>query len=278
MHRRRALRTAAVAFLFLTACGSEAGPPTSATSSSSIAGGIDHIVGESSDVFVPVGVGRAPLVVLVPGGAWRTADPAGLADLAAALADAGIAAMTTSVRAGEDGVVYPVPVEDVICAASSAAAAVAASGVEVGPVVLFGHSSGGHLAALAALAGERYRPSCDDDVVAADALIGVAGTYDVDTVHDLAFDLFGVTKAEAPEVWEEGNAVLAAGLRPELPVLLIHGGADQLVPMSFTDDFAQALRVAGHDVTVTVVEGADHHTIYRPEMIGDVIIEWVSTL
>ncbi|RPI21864.1 MAG: hypothetical protein EHM57_06075, partial [Actinobacteria bacterium] len=132
--------------------------------------------------------------------------------------------------------------------------------------------------ALAALVPERYVPACGDPIVTADGLIGVAGTYDVDRVADIAVDLFGVTPTEAPAIWEEGNAIAAAALNPGLPVLLIHGDSDTLVPMSFTDGFADALRAAGHAVTVHVVEGADHHAVYRPQAVAETIIDWVQSL
>ncbi|RPI20794.1 MAG: hypothetical protein EHM57_07465, partial [Actinobacteria bacterium] len=138
------LRVALAACLLLAACaaGAPATTPTTATITTTTTGG-NRVTMDTGDLFLPTGTDGAPLVVLVPGGAWRTADPAGLTDLAATLADAGIAAMTTTVGAAEDGVFYPVPVEDVVCAAAAAASEMTASGVEPGTIVLFGHSTGG---------------------------------------------------------------------------------------------------------------------------------------
>jgi pimeloyl-ACP methyl ester carboxylesterase len=45
-------------------------------------------------------------------------------------------------------------------------------------------------------------------------------------------------------LWESGNPLLRAGLRPEIPVLLIHGDSDDLVPPSFTSEFARPWRSA----------------------------------
>jgi acetyl esterase/lipase len=261
-------------------------PPTSpevATSTTSAAAStpapeVEHVSDATSDLFVPGGVARAPLVVLIPGGAWHSADPAGLIDLARRLAESGIAAMTTTIRAGEDGVVYPVPVEDVICATSHADAAAALAGIDAGPLILFGHSSGGHLAALAALAGDRYQADCPDGIVAVDALIGVAGAYDVSADADVAEELFGVSISDDPDLWRHGNPLLQAGLHSERPVLLVHGDADRVVPLSFTTSFAEALRNGGHSVVVEVVAGVDHDTIYRPENIADLLVRWIGSL
>ena len=264
-------------FAIFAACSGGAEPTTSEAPSTSRAG-TEHVATATGDLFLPSDRSTAPLLVLVPGGAWRTADPTGLVDLAAALADAGMVTMTTTVRAAEDGVAYPAPIEDVLCAVATAAEAATAHGVDIGPVVLFGHSTGAHLAALAALSPERYDPLCSADPPPVDALIGVSGTYDVDAMPEIAIDLFGVAPTEAPELWQEGNAVLAASLRPDLPVLLVHGEADQLVPMAFTKGFADALSRGGHAVTVVTVPGADHHTIYRPETVADAITAWVGDL
>lgn len=55
-------------------------------------------------LWLPEEVDRTVLVVTVPGGAWRTADPSGLEPLAAELAAAGVAVATLAPRAADDGV------------------------------------------------------------------------------------------------------------------------------------------------------------------------------
>jgi alpha-beta hydrolase superfamily lysophospholipase len=112
----------------------------------------------------------------------------------------------------------------------------------VGQLFIFGHSSGAHLAALGSLQPDRYSPSCLDPLKIPDGLIGVSGLYDVDLVPDLASSLFGSARDEANVAWDEGNPIAQAHRRPELPVLLLHGSSDQLVPLSFTTHFARLWR------------------------------------
>jgi acetyl esterase/lipase len=107
------------------------------------------------------------------------------------LAEAGVVVVNARVRAASDGVVYPVPVEDVLCALAFGVARADVSGVRVGQLFIFGHSSGAHLAALGSLQTDRYSPSCLDSLRTADGLIGLSGLYDVDLVSDLASSLFG---------------------------------------------------------------------------------------
>lgn len=238
----------------------------------------EYLPGVEAAVLVPETDEPTPLVVMVPGGGWATADPGGLEGLGRALAGSGVMTAWVEIRAAEDEVLYPVPVEDVLCAVGFAAAVGRESQVGAGPVVVLGHSSGAHLAALAVLAVDDFSPACPEETVRPTALIGLAGPYDVDQVPDLAMTLFGAGRGEAPDMWDAGNPVLRAGSRPEVPVLLLHGEADDLVPVAFTTGFADALRDGGHDVSTVVIPGADHHEIYAPEVSSVVIAEWVMGL
>lgn len=236
---------------------------------------VEYAPGLTEDVYLPRGQGRVPLVVLVPGGSWTTADPTGLAGLAAALARAGIVAAPTHLRAASDGVVYPVPVEDVLCAVATAVDRVRARGFTPGPVAVLGHSSGAHLAALAVLAVDDYSPTCDSPAVRPDALIGLSGPYDISQVPELATALLGTDPDDDPATWASANPVERADLRPDVPVLLLHGEADDTVPVAFTTQFADALEGAGHPTTVQIVPEADHLGIFQADAAGDRVAQWL---
>jgi len=238
----------------------------------------EYLPGLEAYPHVPDDVDAAPVVVMVPGGSWISADPSGYGPLAEVLAGAGIVAVPVTIRAGEDGVTYPVPVEDVLCALAAGAAASTEAGVEPTSLVLLGHSSGAHLSAVAALAPDAVRPACEDPLVEADALVGLAGPYDIRDVAGMAETLFGVPAAEDPEAWTQANPVLLADRRPDLPVLLLHGDADGVVPVDATRAFAAALEAGGHDTTVEVVPGADHASIYSAEVAGPRVTDWVLAL
>jgi acetyl esterase/lipase len=256
----------------------DSGGTTSAPPLWSGAVSAEYLPGLSAHLYLPAGTDSAPLVVMVPGGSWQTADPTGLDGLARHLADAGLAAMPVEVRAVQDGAHYPTPVQDTLCAVAYGAATARSKGVEPGPLVVLGHSSGAHLAALAALTADTDSAACPYPRAAPGALVGLAGAYDVAALADIAEPLFGVSQEADPATWEAGNPLLQARLRPAVAALLIHGESDDLLPTSFTTDFAQALRDGGHPTTVQLLPGADHQSVYSAQESGDLVADWVKRL
>ena len=238
--------------------------------------GHEYLPGLLAFPHLPPGVSEAPVVVMVPGGGWQTADPTGLAPLAATIAAEGAVAVPVEIRAAEDGVVHPTPIEDVLCALADASATVEAAGIRPSRLVLLGHSSGAHLSAVATLDPTGVTPRCEDPVVAPDALVGLAGPYDIRAFADAAARLFPADADEA--TWDAANPVLLADHRPQVPVLLLHGGDDDVVPVQFSEDFAQALRTAGHPTTLTIQPGVDHTEVYSPAEAAEPVVRWLGGL
>lgn len=215
----------------------------------------------------------AAVLVLVPGGGWRSANPEGFVALGASLTRAGYAAVTVTYGTDADGAHHPVPADQIACAVAFAAQAVP----DV-PVVLVGHSAGGQLAALVGLRPHRPGPSpvdCPYPPSAARAVVGLAGPYDV-TGNGLAERLFGVPESTDPELWADGNPMTWVEQRPHVPFLLVHGDADAEVPQSFTDEFADALADAGHEVEVEVLPDATHVGVIRDDEVLDTLVGWLE--
>jgi len=242
---------------------------------------VEYLPGRAADVYLPPGAGRqAPVVVLVPGGGWRTADRAGLAPLARSLAAGGAVAVNITYRAADGGGRFPQMVGDVVCAVDFAVDRARRSAFTPGPVVLAGHSAGAHLAALAALAPERFRAGCPYPAARVQGLAGLAGSYDVTTMPDVAQPLFGVPLSEDAARWREGSPMTFVGsagrTHADLRVLLIHGTGDTLVPPSATTGFAAALERAGVPVTVRLPAGLDHHQVYAADVAAAPLLRWIG--
>lgn len=245
--------------LLVTACARSSPPSTAAT----------------PQLLLPSSRGATPIVVLVPGGSWRSADPTGLVPLAQRLADAGFVAATTTYRTAQTGSYFPLPVQDVLCAASRAAHQAQRAGHGGGPVVLLGHSAGAPLALLAALRPEAFRGDCSAPPVRPAAVIGLAGAYDLAALGPVALDLFGAPASAAPAAWRSGDVAQWTTARPEVPVLLAHGRADTVVPPSTSQRLAQQLTQGGHEVTLELVDGAGHQEIYAANVIATRVIAWL---
>ncbi|HUX68956.1 MAG TPA: alpha/beta hydrolase, partial [Cellulomonadaceae bacterium] len=148
---------------------------------------------QSSRVFLPTGepVSRTPLVVLVPGGGWVSADPTGLTGLATWLSERGAAVVAITYRTASEGAYFPVPVQDIACGLADAVVRVRRAGVDIGEVVLVGHSAGAQLAAVVALDPTVLPDTCAGPPVVPDRFVGLAGPYDVTRIDGAADSLFG---------------------------------------------------------------------------------------
>ena len=135
--------------------------------------------------------------------------------LADTLADAGMMAVTITYRTGTDGARFPVPVQDIACAVSFASTVAKEAGINSRPLVLIGHSAGAHLAAVVALAPDLGRGDCPYPAASPDALIGLAGPYDLPAVGNVAWPLLGVSAEQDPDRCREASALTYAAARPE---------------------------------------------------------------
>jgi len=250
--------------------GEDGTPAPASDSTQQPPGPGEYLAGRAATVDRPEGAPDA-VVVLVPGGGWSSADPTGLRPLAETLLRSDLAVVTITYGTAEQGDYYPGPVNDVACAV-----AFAAQEVPDVPVVLVGHSAGAHLVAVVGLVPDGDDPGCPYPRADADAVVGLAGPYDVTRVGGLAERLFDVPLSEEPSTWSEGNPHTWVAERPDLPFLLVHGDADAVVPLVFTEDLAAALADAGHPVTTQVLADVGHNDIYRPEVIADTLVRWID--
>ncbi len=242
----------------------------------------EYLPGVAADVFLPATArDRAPIVILVPGGSWRSADRSGLAPLAETLAERGMTVVNATYRAADSGARFPVPVADIVCAVDFGAEQARLAHVVPGPVVVVGHSSGAQLASLAALEPARFRGSCPYPQVDPDGFVGLSGPYDIAAWQADAAPMFTRSPTQDPQLWKEANPFTWASSRTgadPLSVLLANGDNDYLVSVVNSRHFATALKEAGHPVQLSVVPGATHSSIYQPGVIADTIATWATNL
>lgn len=221
------------------------------------------------------------LVVLIHGGYWFRAFGADLMNSAATdLRSLGFATWNIEYRrtGGLDGG-YPNTFEDVAAAVDHIPRLPRTEGL---PVVLVGHSAGGHLATWAASRTAKTPGGA--------SAVEIAHTYALSGVLDLVRAekeklgnsavalLMGGTLAEVTERYDRGDPtrLVPAGS----PVTAFHAAEDTYVPTSQSTSYVKANNAAGGEATFVEVPGG-HLEMVRPsspawEAVRDAVVRDVG--
>jgi acetyl esterase/lipase len=232
-------------------------------------------------------------VIFLHGGFWRAAyDRTHTGPLAAALAAEGFAVCTPEFRKiGQPQGGWPGTFDDVAAAVDALPGLIGAvAGRQANPgeaagqpgsaagermipgpgrVIFAGHSAGGHLALWAAArhrlpAGSPWHassPGCAG-VVALAAVSDLVSGYQRRLGNGAVAELLGGGPAR-----QAGRYALTdpAVLVPTgIPVALVHGRDDDVVPCELSAEYAARARAVGDDVTYHLLTGADHYDVIDP--------------
>jgi acetyl esterase/lipase len=192
-------------------------------------------------------------VILIHGGFWRGTPESfdGPTPLAEALVAQGWNVWQIEYRQLPSGGGWPGTLDDTAAAIEHLTVATSSLGIELGPVVTVGHSAGGHLAVWAL-----SRPGAVLALAGAVSLAGVLNLRlgDAEGIGAGAVtDFLGGGSAEHPERYAAADPMSRIVAR--LPVRVVHGSGDDVVPMNQSDTYVAAARRAGQDAAVTVVDG-----------------------
>jgi acetyl esterase/lipase len=208
------------------------------------------------------------VVVVIHGGFWRHVHDLSLGrPLAADLAATGLAAWNIEYRRVGGGGGWPATFDDVAAAVDALAgpAQEAAEGrLPLDRVVALGHSAGGHLAAwLAARSGlPPGTPGAAPTVILRGA-VSQAGVLDlVDAAErgvgqHAVVDLLGGPPAAVPDRYALASPIARVPIG--VPVIGVHGTADDRVPIRQTERFA-----AASGDRWTRLPGVDHFAVIDP--------------
>ncbi|MFD8010648.1 alpha/beta hydrolase [Streptomyces sp. NPDC058955] len=235
------------------------------------------------DFYAPrTGAGRAPLVVVLHGGAWRAPyDRLHISPFADFLARRGFAVASVEYRRGpglpHQGGTAPVAGRwpetfDDVAAALDALPDLAAAhlpGADPHRTVLTGHSAGGQLALWAAArhvlpAGSPWR------LPEAPALRGVVALAPIghfERARELDVCGGAVTQLLGGEAAYEERAAATdpARLLPTgIATTLVQGREDVVVPAEVADAFVEAAAKAGETVGLTLLEDVGHFPLIDP--------------
>lgn len=199
------------------------------------------------DLRIPVGTPRNATVVVIHGGFWTPSyDRAHAGQQSDALAAHGFHVATIEYRRIPGD--WPAMAADVLAAVG----AVTSDPDLPDDVVLVGHSAGGHLATWAI-----YQPG-----ISVAGVVSLAGCVDLHLTRDLHLgdDAANALMGSATEsVWRAADPAMLG--QPPTQVRLVHGSADDRVPVEVSESYQSA---AGEGVSVQVLAGCGHFEVIDP--------------
>ena len=225
------------------------------------------------DLFRPAAIGDEllPVVIFIHGGGWGGGDKESYHDLATRAASHGYLCASVSYRLSGEAP-FPAALEDCKCAVRWLRAHAVEQQADADHFAVWGHSAGGHLAAMVALTpgqfeGEGGWPDVSGAVQCA---LCYSAPFDL---TDKTLGLVGIInqligRAEDPDQARRQASPTSYVAGGTTPFLLFHGVEDEL-PISQSDRFAEALHRAGVPVELVRVPHAGHDLErYSPDIFA----------
>ena len=193
-----------------------------------------------ADLYMPAGQGPHPVAVTIHGGSWSAAYGRFYSKaIAVDLARRGMAAWNIEYRrlGRWQGGGWPATFDDV-AAAIDHLAEMDDARLDLERVAAAGHSAGGQLALWAAV---RESPR-----VAIHRVVAMAAVCNMAAAGKPAHALLGGAPDEVPERYAAADPMRLLPLG--VPTLLVHGAADETVPVERSRRYAEAAHAAGDEV------------------------------
>jgi acetyl esterase/lipase len=230
------------------------------------------------DLRMPAGPGPHPVVVLLHGGCWQAEyDLEYFAHLADVLARAGIATWSLEYRGlGDDGGGWPGTFDDAAHGAGYLRELAKTHPLDLDRVVLAGHSAGGQRALYLAA----KRPVSAGGAMPLDTrgVVGLAAIVDLrdyaagaGSCNQSVVPLLGGTPEIVPERYAATSPIEMA--RIGVPVRLVIGSVDAIVPPASNTRFAEQARAKGDDVELATIDGAGHFDVVLPTGAASVAVQ-----
>jgi acetyl esterase/lipase len=233
----------------------------------------------AGDLYLPKGSGPFPVLVGIHGGGWVQGARGVFQYWGPWLASRGVAVFSISYRLAKTGTkTFPHAVQDVLAAIQYVRANAKEMRIADDRIGLFGHSAGGNIGALAALAGRgpvfaNGYPSDPHAKVSTEVKLfaGIYGVYDVLEMwqkyhlrhpgQNNIEKFLGASPMENRQLYFDASPInYATFANNKIAVHLSVGTEDDLVDRKAnTDAFALALNQAGFFVRATILQGAPHY-------------------
>jgi acetyl esterase/lipase len=227
-----------------------------------------------AELRFPNGKGPFPLLFVVHGGFWQSIyDLSHIGHLCTAFTGQGI--ITCSIeyrRIGNPGGGWPGTFQDISLATRNILQTMSQD-LRFDPTrtAIIGHSAGGHLALW--LAGSnrigKGSPLYSDKRQVVSNAVSLAGVSDLGLAwrqklgNGIVIRLMGGTPAEHPDRYNAGSPIelLPTGARQ----VLVHGAADDTVPVSQSEAFVERAEILGDRSTLVKLDRVGHYELIDPE-------------
>ena len=227
---------------------------------------------QTLDLYVPAGLGPFPLIIWIHGGGWSSCNKD--VDFAPQVLGLGFALASLDYRLTSNGFPFPAQIEDGISALTWLRQNGASYRVDIDRIGVIGHSAGAHLSALIATTGGT-NPFTNLTSVSTRVQAAVlwSGPLDLgrergnwprstfpwnpEDAFSKKFFAGGVYDEEFAK-WASPSSYVRAGLPP---MLLVHGGKDNLVPPGQAIAFADAVIQCGGEAKIRIEEERDHNIL-----------------
>ncbi len=126
-------------------------------------------------------------------------------------------------------------------------------------VLAIGFSAGGYLSITTAMFPQ-FKEESEDETVSSvpNAVIALAPSVDMERVTDFENLLLG--QATAKEC-SPADHVRFLGI----PILIVHGSEDELLPIAYTQVFVTEMKAAGNDIELYIFCGGSHEFYYNDD-------------
>jgi acetyl esterase/lipase len=223
--------------------------------------------------------GPSPAVLVIHGGCWQEigGNRKSCLPIAFQLAQGGFVVATVSNRRASDAP-FPAQLHDVKCAVRWLRAQAGKYAIDPDRIAALGYSSGGHLASLLGTTPDNSGLEGDGGHAGhssrAQAVVNCYGPTDLARLYDhyehgpcsalqreigksVLQTLLGGTPQGAARQCAQASPITHVS-KDAAPTLLIHGTADELVPLDQSQRFAAALKKAGVKVELLPLDKAGH--------------------
>ncbi len=223
------------------------------------------------DLRLPKSKGKHPIIIVIHGGCWFAQyDLQHLNSFCEALTRLGAATWSLEYRRiGNDGGGFPGTFQDVAQGVDFLRTLAKKYPLDLKCVIVIGHSAGGQLALW--LAARKNLPQNSVLYMAhplpLNGVISLAGITDLRKYRPDCDDAVTKLPGGVPEQfavrYQRTSPIELLPLK--IPVRLIYGAKDKIVPLELGKEFAAAAKKKGDEVTLTVLEDVGHFELISPQ-------------